>query len=397
MPTNESTKTFKVLVVYQENFEFAAATALAVELGLGRPGVLDFFNRFYFKENFISFCAKELRDQPNITDQNRAIAKEGGSVIIPFEVPINTLNLIAECLNNIVVKIAERISEKEYISLTRDVNKFYGSRKMDVEATGDILRGLKKILAGFWDGSISPIGSDNFKKGWNNFWNGLKGAGIGFSKIGLQMPIDGLIMEAGRIINSYQSLLGLESVGRMLNSAERIHLMSIFGGSLNYDVIRIKEGYAGLLNAGKNHNEFSWTGNNRPLAITNTIYMKDTSPDRWQRILAHETTHVWQFQHGGTDYMCEALYAQSYGEGYYFANAIFKRKSVWAALNPEQQAELIELAFVNGYFQNGQWSNTEAVEHPDFSPNSQNFLPKEFMTNYMNTVIPQLRAGIGAT
>ncbi len=110
--------------------------------------------------------------------------------------------------------------------------------------------------------------------------------------------------------------------------------------------------------------------------VGDTIYIPEgkLTPD----LLDHESTHVWQFQHGGDDYMGEALYGQSLGEGYDYQQGIDEGKS-WSELNPEQQAELIQEAYKNGFFDTGMWSG-----RPD-------------LTAYMNDVLTQLRAGNGAT
>ena len=108
-------------------------------------------------------------------------------------------------------------------------------------------------------------------------------------------------------------------------------------------------------------------------------------------MLVHETTHVWQNQNGGTDYMTEAIYAQIFGEGYEYGDVILNGRT-WFLLNPEQQAQLIEDAFRNGYFRNGGWSNAKPI-----SDNSKHIIPPQNMINYMNQVKPQLQAGQGAT
>jgi hypothetical protein len=105
----------------------------------------------------------------------------------------------------------------------------------------------------------------------------------------------------------------------------------------------------------------------------------------------NESTHVWQAQNGGTDYISEAIYAQTFGDGYDYQLAISQGKT-WAMFNPEQQAKLIGKAYEAGYFSinKGQWILIDPLtkkvvgQRPD-------------LALFMNGVVPQLRSGQGAT
>jgi hypothetical protein len=63
-----------------------------------------------------------------------------------------------------------------------------------------------------------------------------------------------------------------------------------------------------------------------------------------EAVLVHEATHVWQYMHGGGDYLYEALYAQKWGAGYDWQSAVDTGET-WSQLNPEQQAKFVEEAF----------------------------------------------------
>lgn len=117
--------------------------------------------------------------------------------------------------------------------------------------------------------------------------------------------------------------------------------------------------------------------------------MKHTPANRWLSVLVHETTHVWQNQNGGTDYISEALWAQ-FTVGYGYGDDIFHKKKTWAMLNPEQQGQLIQDAYDAGYFTNRGWSISKVDSF-------NNPIPPQFLINYMNQVTQQLRAGQGAT
>lgn len=97
---------------------------------------------------------------------------------------------------------------------------------------------------------------------------------------------------------------------------------------------------------------------------------------------------VWQNQNGGTDYISEALHAQIFGDGYDYQKGINQGKT-WGMLNPEQQAKLIQDAYDVSYFNNGQWKETD--------PQTKTVTDRPDLAKYMQNVLPQLRAGQGAT
>ncbi len=130
-------------------------------------------------------------------------------------------------------------------------------------------------------------------------------------------------------VSAVQTAVGLEPIGRGLRPDEEERLRKIFGDSIDYSAVTVKEGSAGIF------------AGDRALTMGNTIYMKD---DKSFETLVHEMTHVWQFQNGGNDYMAKAGWAQLSGwaqgeTGYEWRKDIDRG---WAALNPEQQAKLIE-------------------------------------------------------
>ncbi len=135
--------------------------------------------------------------------------------------------------------------------------------------------------------------------------------------------------------------------------------------------------------------------NTRAIMRGNTNYMKYgvVGSTAWNSVLVHETTHVWQNQNGGTDYISEALYAQSWlGDGYAYITAITTQKKTWAMLNPEQQGQLIQDAYNAGFFtvNKGQW-----IER---NPRTNQIIGQRAdLAKYMQGVMPQLLAGLGAT
>lgn len=213
-----------------------------------------------------------------------------------------------------------------------------------VEGAGTFAGGLGKVLTG-------------------DFKEGFKDMGMGLLKTFVQTPVDAVLLGAGKAVSAVQTLIGLEPPGRRLTDTELADLKKIYGDSIDWDQVRIKEGSAGLFSL-----------NDRPFVHGNTIYMKDVQDSA---ILAHEMAHVWQHQNGGSDYMSEALWSQEKGHGYDWQASV--PGTPWAQLEPEQQAELIEDAYNAGYFDSG-----------TFTHGGQD------LTSYMDAAMRQLRAGEGA-
>lgn len=171
-----------------------------------------------------------------------------------------------------------------------------------------------------------------------------KDARGGFGRLGLalvqvvQTPVDAVLMVGGRLVSAVQTLIGVEPVGRKLSAAEVTELRKVYGDSIRYGRVRIKEGDAGLLGLG-----------GRPFTHGDVVLV----PSRWLPVstdlLVHELGHVWQHQNGGTDYMSEALWAQNFGDGYDFEKGLGEGRD-WSELNPEQQAEFLQVAHASGYF-----------------------------------------------
>jgi hypothetical protein len=222
-----------------------------------------------------------------------------------------------------------------------------GAANNIVEGGGQFLGGLGKVLTG-------------------NFKEGFKDMGVGVLKVFVQTPVDALLLGLGRGVSAIQTLLGVEPVGRKLSDREIALLRKVYGDSIDYDQVRIKEGSAGLFSL-----------NDRPFTHGNTIYMKDNTVT--DELLVHEMGHVWQHQNGGTDYMSEALMSQWWGDGYDWEKSV--PGTAWKDLQPEQQSEFLEKAFASGYFDGpGRTFVHNGVDY----------------TDYLEEALRQVRAGEGA-
>lgn len=168
-------------------------------------------------------------------------------------------------------------------------------------------------------------------------------------------------------ISFAERLIGREAPAQTLTSSQIQILSKIFHQSVDFTVVILKVGDSHLL-----------TSTKRAFVMGNTIYLPTLAYS--MELLVHEMVHIWQYQHGGVSYMGESLWGQYVGEGYDFAKGIYNGKE-WAKLNPEQQAELIEAGYAQGYFDN---------------PQSRFMWQGEDLTNYLATAVAQLRLGKGA-
>lgn len=145
---------------------------------------------------------------------------------------------------------------------------------------------------------IERLGSDFFSDFWNdeNFWKGL-GNWVGQNYINI-LEISGI----PEVAETIADLIKFNT--RPLNSKELEIAKSVFGNSIDYDIVRIDEGSFGNLVNG----DRLFVDSNRPFVTFNTI-------NSWgsldEATLIHELTHVWQYQQDGAIYLPEAIAAQS--------------------------------------------------------------------------------------
>jgi len=187
---------------------------------------------------------------------------------------------------------------------------------------GVAIKGVFGIIGGFVSGVMKIIG----------------GIFTGHGKLILEglwdifSPILGtIIVVVGKAIALIQSVFYGQGFERKLTEKEISQLKRAFKNSLNYYVIRIIEGHAGIFGL-----------NSRPFTLGNTIYMKSSSFDI--ELLVHETTHVWQYQQRGDRYASDAIAAQWFvPDEYSWQREIDVRgKGNWSNFNNEAQAEFFE-------------------------------------------------------
>ncbi|MEN9579032.1 MAG: hypothetical protein RJA70_2041 [Pseudomonadota bacterium] len=245
---------------------------------------------------------------------------------------------------------------------------------------GDALRSL-------WDGFTSAVvgvgrnlleaGSDLARGAAQLISGEVAAGGASLARGGLkllQTPIDATLMLFGKGVSAAQTLTHVEAPGRRLGADELQRARSVFGDSIDYSRVQIKEGDAGAFSL-----------NDRPFALGDTIYMTSTNDDG---TLIHELTHVWQHQNGGTDYMSEALTSQLTSGTYDWRQEV--PHTPWADLSPEKQGAFLEDAYRRRAF------STEPPAYPKGTQAPNNSSLSD-LNLYLQSAMREVRAGRGAT
>ncbi|MCK8499219.1 eCIS core domain-containing protein [Myxococcus fulvus] len=235
-----------------------------------------------------------------------------------------------------------------------------------LSAVRGLVLGLVVVLSGVARGLVALV-LGRWCEGWFQLRRGLVRVA--------QLPVDAVLMLAGRMVSAVQVLLGLEPVGRRLTGFEVALLRPVFGTSLDYAAVRVKEGPAGVLGIP-----------GRAFVHGDTVFIPPRSGPTDAALLAHELTHVWQHQHGGTAYLSAALAAQFWGDGYDWRKGVHAGLR-WEEFNPEQQAQLVEDATVAGLVHPGQAALSQRIRLKGWT---------EAALPVLDEALASLRAGRGA-
>ncbi len=198
---------------------------------------------------------------------------------------------------------------------------------------GAIIKGTFCMVAGTITAAIKIIGGIFTWQGkliLQGFWD-------------IFSPIMGtIIVVLGKLISLVQTIFYLQEFERPLTINEKTELNWIFKDSLNYFVIRIIEGRAGLFGV-----------NSRSFTLGNTIYLKRDGFTF--DLLVHESTHAWQYQQTGDRYASDALTAQWFSsDAYNWQREInVLNKDLWLDFNNEAQAEFIQDLWRYGRLRDG--------------------------------------------
>ena len=135
---------------------------------------------------------------------------------------------------------------------------------------------------------------------------------------------------------------GLIVAARPLTSAELADAKLIFGDSIDYSKVTVDGGSIGSVGSSR--------------TIGNTVHLESKlfqpgsseTTTSGRRILVHELTHVWQYQHQGWTYAPKAIWAQAKAAAHGDRNGAYDWKPLvakgipWDEWNPEAQADAVE-------------------------------------------------------
>jgi hypothetical protein len=385
---------FVVTVAYRDDFDVALALAVAAKLGLTNETLIKMFSLEF--GDIIASLLSDIRKHPGYLLEKSKLARLAGQAVVEFYVAMGLIKQVETFLGKAADAAQKRVAVAGHQVLEGDNNAMKGAYKDLAEGADDMNQGAGKALKGAYDFMTNPVGSENFKDGFSGVLHGTGRFKRGLDKFFFMTPLDYGLTRGLKNISGFQTMSFMESLGRTLNSVEISELQKVFGSSVEYGIIRVKTGYAGVLSMGRGSGGLSLTQNERAITIGNTIYMKSTPPNNWMSVLVHETTHVWQNQNGGTDYMIEAFWAQEIaGAGYDYKNEVLAQNpKPWSMLNPEQQGQLIQDSYTSGFLVNGQptgkWIEPQIGGGTRHRTDIEQYFIKQ-------NVLGQLRSGQGAT
>lgn len=379
------------------NAQEFAAKEMFKRLGLGNGAAVAAFSDFRnLSENFYDFTVKDFRSR-NLFAPEIAASKNKSFVSVVLYVPVELVAHVNSYLQSVghpVGVALQGVTNRAY-DAARQVatgvrDTAIGIGRDVADGINDKNQGALKTADGLIQMATAKPFSPQMGNAFKTFGEGIGQINNGFLKFNMMgtdlTTLDAFLMGGGRVVSGWQTIYGFEQLGRALNGTERINLQKVFASSLDYDAIRVKEGYAGIFSAGYDDG-ITLFHNNRAITHGSTIYLKyeNTANPQGMTTLVHEATHVWQHQNGGDSYLARAAHAQSpLGNGYEYFDAV-KQNRAWVTLNPEQQAHLIEEAYLYGYFNNQQWNNSKITQSD-----------QAFLIQYVDNVLPLIRAGIGA-
>ena len=128
---------------------------------------------------------------------------------------------------------------------------------------------------------------------------------------------------------------------RRLTPSELELLRAVYADSVDFERVRIRAPVHGLLGISR-----------RAFVIEDTLFVPAEFLPLQSEVLVHEVCHIWQHQHGGHAYIADSLHAQLLGDGYRLAKGLDEGRA-WHQLNCEQQATLLEEAWLQGAFNGG--------------------------------------------
>jgi len=228
----------------------------------------------------------------------------------------DTIEAAGDAINDGLNWIGDKLGGKPFFSWLGGIVKGVFS------LVGAAVKGVFGIVGGILGGVIKSVGG---------LFTGQGGL-ILEGRWDIVSPIVGtIVVVVAKFVALVQSVFYAQGFERRLTEQEEAELRRVFKKALNYYVIRIIEGHAGLFGL-----------NSRPFTLGNTIYMKTSTFGT--ALLVHETTHVWQYQQTGDRYASDAIAAQWFvPDAYSWEREVNTRgKDDWSEFNNEAQAEFLE-------------------------------------------------------
>lgn len=264
----------------------------------------------------------------------------GGVDAVLFRAPAQGLSLALDVTERLLESTERLLPEGWLRNAVGNVRSriLDATRSLVMGSFGTVTGALRNLSEA---GSNLTHGVDLVRRGESE--SGLRQLALGVVKVP-QTAVDAVLFAGGKLLSAVQTLAFVEAPGRRLHEHETADLTRVFGGSIDLEQVRIKEGSAGLFSL-----------NRRPFTLGNTIYLKNAVDDPNTALreamptLVSEATHVWQFQNGGTDYVSEALGSQAFGHAYDWARDA--GTVAWQDLEPEQQDAFLNFAYASGAFQ----------------------------------------------
>lgn len=199
-----------------------------------------------------------------------------------------------------------------------------------------VLAGAIRIVGGGIGGLLARDGRV-FAKGLGDVASGVAGA---------------VVVVGGASLSLLQGSTGVQGRKEPLTAEQKAMLRRVFRESVALWNVRVVRGRSGVFDRTiEFEGWFQIVENSRPFTLGNTIYLKNEDPVKNPGALVHECTHVWQYQHRGSRYASDALFAQAiYGSqaAYSWEDELARGASRWQDFNAEAEAQLLEDVFDQG-------------------------------------------------
>ncbi|MBK5281261.1 MAG: hypothetical protein JJE16_04125 [Nitrospiraceae bacterium] len=327
---------------------------VGARLTLAKAKIFGIHTGMYEIQNLSALRGKSLhflwqRDQDGggavvgfIKDLGGAITSAANAVANAVEIAIET---VAEAVSEFIELIGNAVADWTYAvgnslgGFPGDVVHWFGSVasavfhhisvaiKGTLDGFANVLAGLIRVVGGAVGGLLA-WDTRVLVRGFGDIAAGVVGS---------------LFAVGATTIGSIQAGFAQQMGERRLADSEQNMLRLVYRNSVNLLLVRVIDGNSGVFNL-----------SSRPFTIGNTIYMRDylrdKSPRTYSATLVHECCHVWQYQHIGTRYIADALWAQATlpGMGYSWAQEVALGRFRWQDFNKEAQAKFLEDVFSFG-------------------------------------------------